>query len=198
MTEKNTPTAPVSYRMPAGPGSETETIVAAPTLAFHDLAATIPACAPGCRDVARVLGPGYELAAGFGGRVCPLQAAVYDVLQDGEKHDQQLQRAEICDTQGLPGRAADLRRDAAELRAWAERLAARAAGFRCRALVAGALQQPAPPDLPVLRTHQLEWDPPGPSAANRWTCTACGRAAIDNHGNVYGTATANPCTAASG
>ncbi|MFF4924326.1 hypothetical protein ACFY4B_27390 [Kitasatospora sp. NPDC001261] len=197
MTETNTPTTPVSYRMPAGPGDETKTIFAVPTQAFYDLAATIPPCTPGCRGVARTLGPGYDLVPGFDGRVCPLQAAVYHLLHDGERHDRGLRRAERCDAQGLADRAAELRAAAAGLRADAERLAAQdATEASCCTPAPVEAWPPAPPGLAVLRTHQLEWDPPGLSAANRWTCAACGQAAIDYRGNVYGSATTGPCAEA--
>ncbi|MFD8316124.1 hypothetical protein [Kitasatospora purpeofusca] len=184
----------MSYRMPAGPGGETRTIFVAPTQAFYDLAATIPSCTPGCRGVARTLGPGYDLVPGFDGRVCPLQAAVYNLLHDGERHRRRLRRAERCDAQGMPDRAAEWRADAAGVRADAERLAAQdAAEASCCTPAVGETGPPAPPALAVLRTHQLAWDPPGLSAANRWTCTACNRAVIDYRGNVYGSATAGPC-----
>lgn len=42
--------------------------------------------------------------------------------------------------------------------------------------------------------HVLESDPPwGLTAAQRWTCTACGDAVLRYNGNVYGSATKSPC-----
>lgn len=42
--------------------------------------------------------------------------------------------------------------------------------------------------------HDLEWDPPAAmTAARRWTCRTCGNAVIDYCGNVYGSATEQPC-----
>lgn len=41
--------------------------------------------------------------------------------------------------------------------------------------------------------HKMEWDPPGLSSATRWTCSACGRAALYAGGPLYGTALEIPC-----
>lgn len=42
--------------------------------------------------------------------------------------------------------------------------------------------------------HTVESDPPaGMTAAQRWTCTRCGDAALDYHGNVYGGAVDRTC-----
>ncbi|ABD94189.1 unknown [Streptomyces phage mu1/6] len=51
------------------------------------------------------------------------------------------------------------------------------------------------PSSPILDTHQFAWDPPGISAVERWTCTHCGHAVLDNRGYVYGGATTTPCAA---
>lgn len=52
--------------------------------------------------------------------------------------------------------------------------------------------------LAEAKGHTVEWDPPGLSSAKRWTCATCGRAAIDYHGNVYGSATTEECERAGG
>lgn len=52
-----------------------------------------------------------------------------------------------------------------------------------------------PPSSPILDTHQLEWDPPAVlTAVDRWTCTGCGEAVLNNRGHVYGGATTTSCT----
>lgn len=43
--------------------------------------------------------------------------------------------------------------------------------------------------------HDVEPDPPFMSAADRWTCKACGRAVIVNGSVIYGSATIETCTA---
>lgn len=50
-----------------------------------------------------------------------------------------------------------------------------------------------PPDTDITRTHDLEWDPPMASSAERWTCARCKRTVIRYHGNVYGDGTENAC-----
>lgn len=54
---------------------------------------------------------------------------------------------------------------------------------------------PAPPGAAVVNGHALEWDPPGMSSAERWTCRNpdCGAAAIRYEGNEYGTACELTC-----
>lgn len=52
-----------------------------------------------------------------------------------------------------------------------------------------------PPAVAITNGHTLEWDPPAAmTAADRWTCTVCGRAALRYSGNEYGGAVSNPCT----
>lgn len=53
----------------------------------------------------------------------------------------------------------------------------------------------APPNLAVENGHDLVWDPPATSSAERWTCQriVCGDAAIRYGANEYGTATERRC-----
>ncbi|MFH8380670.1 hypothetical protein ACH4E7_06970 [Kitasatospora sp. NPDC018058] len=53
-----------------------------------------------------------------------------------------------------------------------------------------------PPSSPILDTRHFEWDPPAAiTAVERWTCTRCGDAVLDNRGYLYGGATTTACTA---
>lgn len=58
------------------------------------------------------------------------------------------------------------------------------------------------PDIPVAAQraverlgHDIEYDPPFMSAADRWTCKDCGRAVIVNGSVIYGSATTDACLA---
>jgi hypothetical protein len=52
-----------------------------------------------------------------------------------------------------------------------------------------------PPKAAIEYGHDLAWDPPAFSAAERWTCTndGCGAVAIRYQGNEYGSATERTC-----
>lgn len=51
-----------------------------------------------------------------------------------------------------------------------------------------------PPEVAVDNGHDLIWDPPGLSSAQRWTCQICGMAAIRVGLTVYGQALYMKCT----
>ena len=57
-----------------------------------------------------------------------------------------------------------------------------------------ANQSATPQEIARARGHQVQPDPPFMSSADRWTCTACGRAVIVNGPVIYGSATTNDCT----
>ncbi|GAA1065288.1 hypothetical protein [Streptomyces asiaticus] len=53
------------------------------------------------------------------------------------------------------------------------------------------------PEKAVANGHRFEDDPPHAlSSVSRWTCTACGAAALRNGPVEYGSAMTTPCTAA--